>query len=55
VQRMLPAHEKGVAPVWVPGLIWGGLLMTVVLHMAGPCLPPPVTLGLFVALALHCC
>jgi hypothetical protein len=50
---MLPGQREG-APAWVDGAIWGGLLATVVLHMTGPWLPPAVTLGLFVALALHC-
>ena len=41
-------------PRQVLALTWGGMLAVLVAHMAGPCLPPALTVALFVGLALHC-
>lgn len=45
---------KPASPAWAMLLIWVGLVVVLVLHMAGPYLPPALTVALFAALALHC-
>jgi hypothetical protein len=50
---MLPVSKPGTPP-WAWLGPWMGLTVLLLVHLTAPCLPPSVTVALFVSLALHC-
>jgi hypothetical protein len=51
---MSPDTDAMLAQDLFIGVAWLGMLAVLSAHMAGPCLPPMLTVALFVGFAMHC-